>query len=61
MSYVEEHRMLTEAQARYWNDEARQRGKRGELLELLLNGQWHPNHDAPRSPVLPQRDLRATT
>ena len=42
---VEEHRMLTEAQARYWEDEARQRGKRGELLELLLNGQWHPNYD----------------
>ena len=41
----EEHRMLTEAQARYWEDEARQRGKRGELLELLLDGEWYPNHE----------------
>ena len=42
---LEEHRMLTEAQARYWEDEARQRGKRGQLLELLLDGAWYPNHE----------------
>ena len=41
---VNEYRMLSEAQARYWEDEARLRGKRGELLRLLLDGEWYPNH-----------------
>ena len=36
---------LTEAQARYYEDLARLRGRRGELLELLLDERWHPNHE----------------
>jgi hypothetical protein len=40
-----EERPLSEAQLRYYVDEARLRGKRGELLDLLLDGDWHPNHD----------------
>jgi len=38
-------RPLSEAQLRFHADEARIRGKRGQLLELLLDGNWHPNHD----------------
>jgi hypothetical protein len=36
---------LTEAQARYYNDLKRLRGKRGLLLELLLDGKWHDIHE----------------
>jgi hypothetical protein len=36
---------LTEAQARYHDDLKRLRGQRGRLLELLLDGKWHPNHE----------------
>jgi hypothetical protein len=35
---------LTEAQALYYDDLKRLRGQRGRLLELLLDGEWHPNH-----------------
>ena len=35
---------LTEAQMCYYDDLGRLRGKRGDLLELLLDEQWHPNH-----------------
>ena len=35
---------LTEAQARYYDDLKRLRGQRGRLLELLLDGDWHSNH-----------------
>jgi hypothetical protein len=38
-------RTLTEAQARYYDDLKRLRGRRGALLDLLLDGQWHPNHE----------------
>ena len=36
---------ITEAQALYYEDLARQRGQRGRLLELLLDGAWHTNHE----------------
>ena len=36
---------LSEAQAFYYADLARLRGRRGALLELLLDGCWHPNHE----------------
>jgi hypothetical protein len=36
---------LTEAQAQYYDDLKRLRGQRGRLLELLLDGKWHPNHE----------------
>jgi hypothetical protein len=36
---------LTEAQALYYRDLARLRGQRGALMELLIDGQWHPNHE----------------
>lgn len=36
---------LTEAQARYQDDLKRLRGRRGLLLDLLLDGEWHRNHE----------------
>ena len=36
---------LTEAQALYYDDLKRLRGQRGALLELLLDGKWHANHE----------------
>ena len=39
---------LTEAQALYYQDLARLRGQRGKLLELLIDGEWHPNHECAR-------------
>jgi hypothetical protein len=36
---------LSEAQALYYHDLARLRGQRGALMELLIDGQWHPNHE----------------
>jgi hypothetical protein len=36
---------LTEAQARYYEDLSRLRGQRGKLMELLLDGKWHPNYE----------------
>ena len=36
---------LSEAQARYYADLNRQRGNKGLLLELLLDGEWHANRD----------------
>ena len=35
---------LSEAQMCYYDDLARLRGKRGDLLELLLDELWHPNY-----------------
>ena len=35
---------LTEAQMGYYDDLARLRGKRGDLLELLFDGKHHPNY-----------------
>ena len=39
---------LTEAQVLYYDDLARLRGKRGDLLELLFDGLWHPNYDCAK-------------
>jgi hypothetical protein len=39
---------LTEAQALYYDDLKRLRGQRGALLELLLDGAWHANHECAR-------------
>ena len=36
---------LWEAQARYYEDLNRQRGQKGLLLELLLDGKWHENRE----------------
>ena len=36
---------LTEAEARYYHDLTRLRGRRGLLLALLVDEQWHPNHE----------------
>ena len=36
---------LTEAQTLYYDDLRRLRGQRGLLLELLLDGEWHPNYE----------------
>jgi hypothetical protein len=44
MIEVHEERKLSEAQLRFYADEARLLGKRGALLELLFDGKWHPNH-----------------
>jgi len=38
-------RQLSEAQLRYYDDLSRLRGRRGFLMELLLDGEWHPNHE----------------
>jgi hypothetical protein len=40
-----EYQHLTEAQARYYEDLNRLRGQRGKLMELLLDGKWHPNYE----------------
>ena len=34
---------LTDAKARYYDDLKRLRGRRGLLLDLLMDGKWHPN------------------
>jgi hypothetical protein len=39
---------LTEAQALYYDDSLRLRGQRGRLLELLLDEEWHPNHECAK-------------
>jgi hypothetical protein len=36
---------LTEAQMRYYEDLKRLRGKRGQLLDLLLDNKWHDNDE----------------
>lgn len=36
---------LTEAQHLYYQDLSRLRGQRGKLMELLLDGHWHANHE----------------
>jgi hypothetical protein len=36
---------LTEAQVLYYEDLSRLRGQRGRLMELLLDGAWHPNYE----------------
>jgi hypothetical protein len=38
-------RQPSEAQLRYYDDLTRLRGRRGLLMELLLDGLWHPNHE----------------
>lgn len=35
---------LTDAQIIYYQDLSRLRGQRGKLLELLIDGEWHPNY-----------------
>lgn len=42
---MSESQPLTEAQLRYYDDLKRLKGRRGLLLELLLDGRWHPNHE----------------
>ena len=39
---------LTNAQLLYYQDLSRLRGQRGRLMELLLDGEWHPNHQLAR-------------
>lgn len=38
-----EPNMLTEARARYYEDLKQLRGRRGLLLDLLIDGEWHRN------------------
>jgi hypothetical protein len=45
MTLEREKTTLTEAQLRYHADEARLRGKRADLLDLLLDREWHANHE----------------
>lgn len=40
-----ESKTLSEAQVRFYSDEPRLRGKRSDLLALLLDKQWHSNHE----------------
>jgi len=39
---------LTDAQINFAKDEGRVRTRRAALLELLLDGEWHPNYECSR-------------